>query len=119
MSAGPLEKDTCRDYVLPLLKAAGWSDDQIQEQYPITDGRVISVGKKHRRNDALRADYVLEYEPGLPVAVVEAKREYAIRARACIRRRTTRSCSTSPSRTRPTARASSRTTGTPAWRTTS
>ena len=26
----------------------------------------------------LRADYVLEYEPGLPIAVVEAKREYAI-----------------------------------------
>ncbi|MEX1262318.1 MAG: DEAD/DEAH box helicase family protein [Actinomycetota bacterium] len=78
MPAGPLEKDTCRDYVLPLLKAAHWSDDQIIEQFPITAGRVIIVGKKHRRGDALRADYVLEYEPGLTVAVVEAKREYAI-----------------------------------------
>jgi type I restriction enzyme, R subunit len=78
MSAGPVEKDTCRDYVLPLLKAAGWSDDQIVEQFPITAGRVVTVGKKHRRGAALRADYVLEYEPGLPVAVVEAKREYAI-----------------------------------------
>jgi type I restriction enzyme R subunit len=78
MSAGPLEKDTCRDYVLPLLKAAGWSDDQIVEQFPITAGRVITVGKKHRRGDALRADYVLEYEPGAPVAIVEAKREYSI-----------------------------------------
>lgn len=78
MAAGPLEKDTCRDYVLPLLQAAGWSDDQIVEQYPITAGRVVTVGKKHRRGDALRADYVLEYEPGLPVAVVEAKREYSI-----------------------------------------
>ena len=75
---GPLERDTCRDYVLPRLKAAGWSEDQIQEQFPITDGRVIAVGKKHRRGDALRADYVLEYRPGVPVAVVEAKREYAI-----------------------------------------
>lgn len=78
MPAGPLEKDTCRDYVLPLLQAAHWSDDQIIEQFPITAGRVITVGKKHRRGDALRADYVLEYEPGVPVAVVEAKREYAI-----------------------------------------
>jgi type I restriction enzyme R subunit len=60
------------------LKAAGWSDDQIQEQFRITDGRVIAVGKKHRRGNALRADYVLEYRPGVPVAVVEAKREYAI-----------------------------------------
>jgi type I restriction enzyme, R subunit len=75
---GPLEWDTCRDYVLPRLKAAGWSDDQIQQQFSITDGRVIAVGKKHRRGDALRADYVLEYRPGVPVAVVEAKREYAI-----------------------------------------
>lgn len=78
MAGGPLEKDTCREYVLPLLKAAGWGEDQIIEQYPITAGRVVTVGKKHRRGAALRADYVLEYEPGMPVAVVEAKREYAI-----------------------------------------
>jgi type I restriction enzyme R subunit len=74
---GPSEKDTCRDYVLPRLKAAGWSDDQIQEQFRITDGRIIAVGKKHRRDKQLRADYVLEYQPGVSVAVVEAKREYA------------------------------------------
>jgi type I restriction enzyme R subunit len=76
--SGPLEKDTCRDYVLPRLKAAGWSDDQIQMEFPITDGRIISVGTKHRRGDSLRADYVLEHQPGLPIAVVEAKREHAI-----------------------------------------
>jgi type I restriction enzyme R subunit len=81
MSGGPLEKDTCREYVLPLLKAAGWDDDQITEQYRITDGRVITAGKKHRRATALRADYVLEYAPGFPIAVVEAKREYAIPGR--------------------------------------
>lgn len=78
MVGGPLEKDTCRDYVLPLLYAAGWSDEQIVEQFPITAGRVVPVGKKHRRAKPLRADYVLEYEPNVPVAVVEAKREYAI-----------------------------------------
>lgn len=32
MQSGPLEKDTCRDYVMPLLKQAGWSTDQIVEQ---------------------------------------------------------------------------------------
>jgi type I restriction enzyme, R subunit len=78
MPGGPLEKDTCREYVPPLLKTAGWGDDQIVEQYPITAGRVIPVGKTHRRGAALRADYVLEYEPGVPIAVVEAKRAYAI-----------------------------------------
>jgi len=78
VASGPLEKDTCRDYVLPRLKAAGWTDEQIQIEFPITDGRIISVGSKHRRGEALRADYVLEYRPGLPIAVVEAKREHAI-----------------------------------------
>jgi type I restriction enzyme R subunit len=78
VAAGPLEKDTCRDYVLPRLKAAGWSVEQIIEQFPITAGRVVVVGKKHRRAEALRADYVLTFGPDTPIAVVEAKREYSI-----------------------------------------
>ncbi|MGV0050807.1 EcoAI/FtnUII family type I restriction enzme subunit R [Mycobacterium colombiense] len=73
----PTEADTCRDYVVPRLKDAGWTDDQIVEQYRITDGRIVRIGSKHRRADALRADYVLEYRPGLPIAVVEAKRQYS------------------------------------------
>jgi type I restriction enzyme R subunit len=63
---------------LPRLKAAGWGGGQIIEQYPITDGRIVPHGKKHRREKPLRADYVLEYRPGVAVAVIEAKREYAI-----------------------------------------
>lgn len=73
----PSEADTCRDYVRPRLKDAGWSDEQIVEQYPITAGRIVKVGSRHRRAAALRADYVLEYEPGVPIGVVEAKREYS------------------------------------------
>jgi type I restriction enzyme, R subunit len=80
-SQGPRESDTCHDYVLPRLKDAGWTDDQIIEQYPITDGRIVTVGQRHRRDMPLRADYVLEYRPGVPVAVVEAKREYSIPAK--------------------------------------
>ena len=77
MSGGRSEQDTCRDYVLPHLRDAGWTGEQIQEQYRITEGRVIAVGDRHRRGDVLRADYVLEHSPGLPIAVVEAKREHA------------------------------------------
>lgn len=73
----PTEAETCRDYVVPKLKEAGWGDDQIVEQYRITDGRIVKVGSKHRRGDELRADYVLEYIPGLPIGVVEAKRQYS------------------------------------------
>jgi type I restriction enzyme R subunit len=75
---GPLEAETCRDYVVPRLHDAGWSADQIIEQYPITDGRILVVRGKHRRGDPLRADYLLEVTPGFPVAVVEAKREYRL-----------------------------------------
>ncbi len=75
---GPLEAATCRDYVVPLLKRAGWSDVQIVEQFPVTDGRIIPGTKGHRRERPLRADYLLEYRPGLAVAVVEAKREYKL-----------------------------------------
>ncbi len=39
------EADTCRKYVLPKLYAAGWNDEQISEQWTITDGRIVPVGK--------------------------------------------------------------------------
>lgn len=80
---GPLEKDTCRDYVVPRLEAAGWKD-RFVEQYRVTDGKIVPIprrGKRrrdHKRDEPLRADYVLEYRPGLPVAVVEAKREHKL-----------------------------------------
>lgn len=77
---GPLEAATCKDYVVPLLKEAGWTDEQIIEQFPVTDGRIIPGLKGHRRDRPLRADYLLEYTPGLAVAVVEAKREYKLAA---------------------------------------
>ena len=75
---GPLEEDTCRDYVVPRLKEAGWSDDQIVEQYPVSDGRIVPTRGRHRREPPLRADYLLEVSPGLGVAVVEAKREFKL-----------------------------------------
>lgn len=34
----PTEADTCRKYVTPKLYAAGWNDDQINEQRTFTDG---------------------------------------------------------------------------------
>ena len=74
---GPIELETCREYVLPGLEDSGWLKDQIQPQYPITAGRVIFRGRRPGREEELRADYALEISPGFPLAVVEAKREYA------------------------------------------
>ncbi|HXH12354.1 MAG TPA: DEAD/DEAH box helicase family protein [Alphaproteobacteria bacterium] len=67
------EADTCRQYVLPNLYAAGWNDDQISEQRTFTDGRIIVVGTTARRGPQKRADYLLRYRPNLMLAVVEAK----------------------------------------------
>ncbi len=67
------EADTCRKYVLPKLYAAGWTDDQINEQRTFTDGRVMVAGSKVWRRPQKRADYILRYKPNLMVAVVEAK----------------------------------------------
>ncbi|MGH6961836.1 MAG: type I restriction endonuclease subunit R, partial [Dongiaceae bacterium] len=63
--------------------AAGWQD-RIVEQYRITDGKIVPLPRRaharrsHKRNEPLRADYVLEREPHLPLAVVEAKREHKL-----------------------------------------
>ena len=73
MASGPTESETCRELIRPALHAVGWHDDQIIEEYRITDGRILPIGDRHRRDTPLRADYVLEVE-GVPVAVVEAKR---------------------------------------------
>uniref|UniRef100_UPI003D89BC1F EcoAI/FtnUII family type I restriction enzme subunit R n=1 Tax=Gordonia sp. B7-2 TaxID=3420932 RepID=UPI003D89BC1F len=76
MVRGPLERDTCRDYVLPALIAAGWSDDQIRPEFPVTAKRILTAAGATRDLGDGRVDYVLEVIPGVPVAVVEAKREY-------------------------------------------
>jgi type I restriction enzyme R subunit len=67
------EADACRKYVLPKLYAAGWTDDQISQEKYFTDGRVVPVGRGHMRQRGKRADYLLSYRPGFPIAIVEAK----------------------------------------------
>ena len=70
------EADTCRRYVLPKLYAAGWRDDQINEQKYFTDGRIVVVGRRHHRKPGKKADYLLRYLPDYPIAVIEAKAAY-------------------------------------------
>jgi type I site-specific restriction endonuclease len=67
------EADTCRQYVLPKLYAAGWDDDHIREQHTVTAGRIMVVGRRASRNDGKRLDYLLRYKRDFLLAVVEAK----------------------------------------------
>ncbi len=70
------EADTCRKYVLPKLYAAGWTDEQINEQHTFTDGRIVPTGNRIRRRKQKRADYRLRMARDFPIAIVEAKASY-------------------------------------------
>jgi type I restriction enzyme R subunit len=71
------EADTCRTYIIPKLKSAGWEDDYITEQLVLTPGRIVPIGDRHTRKEGLRPDYVLFIRQNIPIAVIEAKAEYA------------------------------------------
>ena len=72
------EADTCRTYVLPKLKSAGWDDEMITEQMVLTPGRIVPIGDRHTRKQGLRPDYTLFFQhSNNPIAVVEAKADYA------------------------------------------
>lgn len=70
------EADTCRKEVTPKLKNAGWSDEQILEQRPFTDGKIVVIGRVARRKKKKIADYILRYSQNFPIAIVEAKKRY-------------------------------------------
>jgi type I restriction enzyme, R subunit len=70
------EADTCRKEVLPKIKSSGWSDEQILEQRTFTAGEIIVIGRKAKREKAKKFDYLLRYDTGFPIAIVEAKVKY-------------------------------------------
>jgi type I restriction enzyme R subunit len=68
------EHDICTKFITPAIAKAGWDiTTQIREEFPLTNGRIIVRGKVHIRESNKRADYILFYKPGIPIAVVEAK----------------------------------------------
>lgn len=60
-----------------MLHGVGWADQMIRPQYPVAADRIITSGGIERELGDGRVDYVLEAVPGVPVTVIEAKREYA------------------------------------------
>jgi type I restriction enzyme R subunit len=68
------EQEICTKYVTPALTAAGWDlIVQIREQVAYTKGRIKVRGKLHSRGEVKKPDYVLYYQPNLPIAIIEAK----------------------------------------------
>lgn len=74
----PTEADTCRQFVVPKLQAAGWDTEphSIAEQRSFTNGRIVVSGTKATRLEKKKADYLLRYTPELTIAVVEAKAQH-------------------------------------------
>ena len=52
------EADTCRQFVVPRLQAAGWDYEpyQIREQLTFTDGRIVVAGRRGIRRPGKRVD---------------------------------------------------------------
>ena len=68
------EAEICDAFITPTIIAAGWNQStQIRREYTFTDGQVLVQGKIGSRGKKKRADYLLFYQPNLPLAVVEAK----------------------------------------------
>jgi type I restriction enzyme, R subunit len=56
------------------LQNAGWDlHKQIREEKYFTDGRIRVRGSVARRETGKKADYILYYKRGIPLAVIEAK----------------------------------------------
>ncbi len=68
------ETDIRTKFITPALRKAGWDEmSQLREEVSFTDGRITVRGKLVSRGKRKRADYVLDFKPNIPVAVIEAK----------------------------------------------
>lgn len=70
------ESDICDLFITPAINSAGWDPvTQIRREVTLSPGPVIVRGNMSSRNKKKKkfADYVLSWEPGVPIAVVEAK----------------------------------------------
>lgn len=70
------EIDICDNFITPAIKNAGWDQyTQIRREVTLTPGPVVVRGEMSARNKKKKkfADYVLQKEAGVPIAVVEAK----------------------------------------------
>nr|MBA3845722.1 DEAD/DEAH box helicase family protein [Planctomycetota bacterium] len=69
------EADIRSKFISPAITAPGKWDlmTQVREEYFFTAGRVIVRGRTVKRGEGKKADYLLLYQPNLPLAVLEAK----------------------------------------------
>lgn len=70
------ESDICAKFITPAIVDAGWDEiRQIRREVTLSPGPIVVRGNVSSRNKKKKkfADYVLSWEPGVPLAVIEAK----------------------------------------------
>ena len=68
------ERDICTKFITPAIQQAGRDiQTQVREEFSFTKGRVIVRGKTVDRGKVKRVDYLLNHQPNVPIAVIEAK----------------------------------------------
>lgn len=67
------EEETRNRHIRPSIVSAGWTDNQIREEYPYTMGRIHVSGRVAKRGERKKVDFLLEYRQNLPIALIEAK----------------------------------------------
>ena len=67
------EAETRAKLIDPKLYESGWSEDLIQREVKITEGRIID--EYGNRKKSVRPDYILSLGRYFPIAIVEAKGE--------------------------------------------
>ncbi len=68
------ERDICTKFITPALERSGWDIQlQVLEEFAFTHGKIYVKGKLTARGEQKRADYILFYKPGIPLAIIEAK----------------------------------------------
>lgn len=67
------EEDVKLRFITPALVKSDWRKDHIRMEYFFTDGQILVEGKKTRRGNRKKADYLLLKNGIFPLAVVEAK----------------------------------------------
>ena len=68
------EEDIKLQFITPAIEKAGWTKENISMEYTFTDGQMFVDGRKVRRGQVKRADYLLRKNGLIPLAVIEAKK---------------------------------------------
>jgi type I restriction enzyme R subunit len=67
------EADTRVKIIDPLLRAAGWTEENIRREFHLKKGKIFIEGNTAKRGEKKFVDYLLYYKEAFPIAVIEAK----------------------------------------------